>query len=260
MQRTEVNKMIQDAEHEKQKHIDTANEIIHAVLEKYDQQVSKGSSENNIFADDEKESMSVIRDLSKDGDWYKSHDAVWRIFLELQCCITLKKLKRFNNMNLRRLQMKIDPATNGDIRTIYERRYLDTPWMNYDGDVLICNPFDFITQDEIPMCPSLITRNTLDNNTPFYTVIDQNDTSPILGSVITDTNNIGVVLAKEIWAIPSANDALRRKDISSYTFLKQFHGQIRFVVTEKQGKYFLQIEGKGNRCFVSNRIENEETN
>lgn len=259
MNKERVEEMIAAAEAKRQTAIDTAEQIITSVLEAYEKHPHARRSPNEALDEDEATSIGIIREKHSDSHWFDSHDRVWSIFLELKSCGSIRRAKNIPNIDLNKLELLIDPMKTGNIRSMYERKYLDTPWQKYDGDLLICNPFDFISSNEFYLCPSLLIKNTLDDNTNFYTVTDP--TTPlgsILGSVVTDTNHIGVILAKEIWAIPSANDALRRADIFNYTFIKQFHGKVRSVVEETDDGYHLHIYGEGSQNFTINRITSVE--
>lgn len=255
MNKERVEELIAAAEKKRQDNIDTADRIIKSVLEAYDKHPHARLVANEALDEDEATSIGIIREKYSHPKWYESHDDVWAIFLELKSCGSLRRAKNIPHVNLTELELSIDPMKTGNIRNMCERKYLDTPWQLYDGDLLICNPFDFISSNEFYRCPSLLIKNTLDDNTNFYTVTDPTKPlSPILGSVVTSTNHIGVVLAKEIWAIPSANDALRRVDIFNYTFIKQFHGKVRSVIEESPDGYHLHIYGEGSQNFQINRI------
>ena len=81
----------------------------------------------------------------------------------------------------------------------------------------------------------------------------------LVGTICTPSMELCTVLAKEIWAIPSANDALLRCDVNDYTFIKQFHGTIQFRIEQINNRYILQLEGDGNKPFRLNRIEGDKS-
>lgn len=254
MNREDVETMISSAEAIRQYYIDRINLIISAVLEEYEKHPNVYMFPQEGFDEDEKNSIDTIRSKHSDAEWYKSHDAVWTIFVELRSCAARKRLKTISDAELKELELKIDPDRSGDIRIIYEKRYLDTKWITYDGDLILCNPFDFIKLSEFSMCPSLLAKNTLDNKSNLYTVTDIN--GQILGSITTDSKCICAVLAKDLWAIPSANEAVRKRSTSDYTFIKQFHGRIKAMITNDNGKFSTQLIGEGSISFKTNTTQN----
>lgn len=259
MNKERVEEMIADAETNLMRVVSVANKIIESVLAAYEEWPHARRVPNEALDEDEAESIRKIKEAYANPEWYKSHDSVWTIFLELKSCKSLHRAKNIPNIDLTKLELSIDPMKIGNIRSTYERKYLDTPWKHYDGDLVICNPFDFISSNDFYRCPSLLIKHTLDDNTNFYTVTDPTaPLSTILGSVVTTTNHIGVILAKELWEIPSANDALRRADTFNYTFIKQFHGKIRSVIEETSDGYHVHIEGVGSQNFQINRLNVKE--
>lgn len=254
-----VNEMIDNVRENKETSIEALKTIINEVLTAYDN-LHNGKSTallsideeiENGFTDDEKNSINIIRGISSQPNWTDFHDTVWRVVLELKHSVTFRRITKFSNTNLTDLARSIDIDINS-VREEYEKRYLDSPVLSYDGDLVICDPTVLFNESEEKQCPSLYRKNTLDNDTPFYTVIG--DDNHLLGAITTPTVNICTVLAKDIWSIPSAGDALKRMDATDYTFIKQFHGTVQFFVESANGKYILHIEGKGNKPFRLKRI------
>lgn len=254
-----VNKMINDMKESREANIEIIKNIVNEVLDEYDK-LHNGKSTallsideeiENGFTEDEKNSINIIRGISSQPNWTDFHDTVWRVILELKHSITFRRITKFSDTDLTSLARSIDIDMNS-VREEYEKRYLDSSVLSYDGDLVICDPTVLFNESEEEQCQSLYRRNTLDNNTPFYMIVG-NDNS-LLGSITTPTVNICTVLAKDIWSIPSAGDALKRMDVTDYTFIKQFHGTVQFFVESANGKYILHIEGKGNKPFRLKRV------
>lgn len=254
-----VNEMIDNVRKNKETSIEALKTIINEVLTAYDN-LHNGKSTallsideeiENGFTDDEKNSINIIREISSQPNWTDFHDTVWRVILELKHSVTFRRITKFSDTDLTSLARSIDIDMNS-VRDEYEKRYLDSPVLSYDGDLVICDPTVLFNESEEEQCQSLYRRNTLDNDTPFYTVIG--DDNHLLGAITTPTVNICTVLAKDIWSIPSAGDALKRMDVTNYTFIKQFHGTVQFFVESADGKYILHIEGKGNKPFRLKRV------
>lgn len=254
-----VNKMINDMKESRDASIETAKMIVNEVLAEYDK-LHNGSSTamlsveeeiENGFTEDERNSINIIRGISSQPNWTDFHDTVWRVVLELKHSVTFRRIAKFADTDLTSLAKSIDIDMDS-VREEYEKRYLDSPVLEYDGDLVICDPTVLFNVEEEKQCKSLYRRNTLDNDTPFYTVIS-ND-GKLLGAITTPTVNICTVLAKDVWAIHSAEDALKRMDTTDYTFIKQFHGTVQFFIECIDGKYILRIEGKGNKPFKLKRV------
>ena len=259
MNQEHINEMINKINEKRQKSIRLIDEIIRAVIDKYTKLHQYDDEEpiDESFSSDEKNSIDIIASLSSNPNWHDLHDSVWRILLELRHSTTFKSLSQFANVNLDQLERDIDMPSMDNIRAAYEKKYLDSPKLKYDGDVLICDPSILLSEKEREECPSLYTRNTLDNNTPYYTVTGMDN--HLVGTICTPSMELCTVLAKDIWTIPSANDALLRCDVNDYTFIKQFHGTIQFRIEQINNRYILQIEGDGNKPFRLNRIEGDKS-
>lgn len=254
-----INEMVNSVEKRKNDSIETAKTIVREVLAEYDklhngQPTAYLSIEDEIengFTEDERNAINIIRERSSQPNWPDSHDDVFRIMLELRHSVTFRRFTKFADIDLISLGRNIDiDVTN--IRAEYEKKYLDSPVLEYDGDLVICDPALLISEYDEELCPSLYKKNILDSNTPFYTVIGNDEN--ILGVVTVPTENICTVLAKDIWSVPSAEDALKRMDITYYTFIRQFHGTVQFFVDYIDGKYVLRIEGKGNKPFRLRKV------
>lgn len=259
MNQEHINEIMNRIDEKRQKSIRLIDEIIYAVINKYTKLHQYDDEEpiDESFSSDEKNSIDIITNLSSNPNWHDSHGSVWRILLELKHSTTFKSLSQFVNVNLNQLERDINTPPMNNIRATYEKKYLDSPKLKYDGDILICDPSILLSEKERKECSSLYTRNTLDNNTQYYTVTDTNDR--LIGTIRTPSMELCAVLAKDIWLIPSANDALLRCDVNDYTFIKQFHGTIQFRVELIDNKYILQIEGDGNRPFKLNKIEGDKS-
>lgn len=276
MDKEYVDSMIATAEANRKSCIKKANAVITDVIDTY-KRITSGTGTcltdhipamdatiELIRTEEEADSMRLIQSLHEKDEWDKDHDAVWPMFLEIRSCQTWKYAKKmhpddeiYSDAGLSYLELKIDPLKTGNIRSTYTDMYLDTDWISYDGDIIISDPFYFIGINDFPDCPSLKFKDMHDNNTVLYTVNDS-ASQKILGSMTTETNKIGVVLAKELWQIESANTALRTRNTQDYAFLKQFHGEIRFTVTEDKGNFYTDIESRGNICFHITKIKTGE--
>lgn len=248
-----INNLIDKISERQQKSVCLMNKIIHDVIDRYKKLHQECDVPEDCFAADEKNSIDIITELVLDPKWYESHDAIWRIFLELKHSRTFRNMDVFKNVNLNQLEKDIDIPPVDNIRTLYESKYLDSDELEYDGDLIICDPSILLSNQERKLCPSLYAKNTLVNNASYYIVSDENN--DLIGTVCVQSTDLCVVLAKDIWNIPSANEALRMCDIDEYTFIRQFHGSIQFHIEEDNGEYMLYIEGNGNKPFKVNLLK-----
>lgn len=198
----------------------------------------------------------IVNQILCESEWYKNHDLVWFVFLELRNNASIQYIIKhansqssFYKIDLVKRQRYIDPNTHptvDDIESLYYKKYLDSKEIEYDGDILICDPFILMNKTDQKKCPSMNIHDTLTTSNTYFSA--KNENGIIFGSVKIKTDNICVVLMSDLWNI-SINDILHRLDVWDYMYIKQFHGIIQFVIT-KDTSYHLCIHGKGNKNFT----------
>lgn len=246
MNREEVNQMVNAAKEKRQTDIDKAEALIRHTLSAY----------FSLHPDDagyeEYNNMVTIQTLLNEPDWYQKHDSVWRIFLELQHSLAVKYMIQhadpqspFYQINWKKLQRMIDPDVNGDIETRYLAKYLDSDKINYDGNMIICDPFLLMNETLQKACPSMQVRDTLTEKQTYFA--DKTEFGSSTHFIKITTGHIGVVLMKDVHDAGVGNSLLRM-NTWDYVYVKQFHGTVQFLVT-KEEPHCLHIIGDGNKPF-----------
>lgn len=251
MNQHEVNQMIKTANLQRENYIRKIEKILHDLLTEYDRLHDDTESEDYT-------NISVAKMLLQQPNWYMNHDTVWRIFLELQHSLSIKYMiehadghSSFSKIDLSQIQRSLDPDTNRDIKDIYTSKYLDSEIINYDGDILICDPFILMDKASQRTCKSMFVHDTLTKPQTYFAAKDES--ASIFGSAKITTGHICVVLMNDLWNI-AVNDILHRMDVWDYIYIKQFHGTIQCIIT-KEDTYHLRITGNGNKSFVLEQLK-----
>lgn len=251
MNQHEVDQMIKAANLRRTAYITEIEKTLHDLLMEYDRLHDDTESEDH-------KNISIVKTLLQQPDWYMNHDAVWRIFLELQHSLSIKYMiehadehSSFSKIDLAQIQRSLDPNRNRNIKDVYVSKYLDSEVMNYDGDILICDPFILMGKTSQQTCKSMFTHDTLTKPQTYFTA--KNESNSVFGSVKINTGHICVVLMNDLWNI-AVNDILYRMDVWDYLYIKQFHGTIQYIITQDD-TYRLRIIGDGNKPFTLEQLK-----
>lgn len=250
-----VTAMIENAEQDKIKAVLQTEQIAKKTIAKYEEYLNIMAIENKDLDDEEDEYITSIRTCIDNQDWYKNHDTVFSVFLGLKFCNALSRLPDHVKLrhSLPKLENQIDPWRKGNIQTEYMSRYLDSDWIEIHDDIIICDPYKYISDTHMSTIFHMHKLPMSKIQLPmFYTVLDEQHR--ILGSILLDDPHIGIVSINDLHHY-KAYDELKAKnsDIHS-TYIKNFNGRIRFVITPNGDDYDLNIETSGSHILSLNRV------
>lgn len=156
----------------------------------------------------------------------------------------------------------------------FMKKYLDSDWKKYKGDIIITDPCYLLTEDDerdfnyTNIFSSIIYRDTIYGDWSCHVFKDGiKDEEHVLGQFCADGGEVCVVLAEEV---EKHNPKFfeTHKDWT-YTRIKNFDGEVRFEVEHTKGIYedttkyhnagdtwedfLVYVVGRGNINFISSQ-------
>lgn len=141
---------------------------------------------------------------------------------------------------------------------LFDDLYLDTPYVRFDGDIVITDPCYLVSYKdekhdeklETLWNNLLLVKDTLYGDWGCVTI--NTDTNEKIGRFCADGAMVCVVLLDEVKKLTP--DYIPHEEA---TLIKDFHGEVRIVVEEefyeyegkKQKDYVVHVEGRGNTNF-----------
>lgn len=150
----------------------------------------------------------------------------------------------------------------------FDYRLRNSEWKHFDGDILITDPCylkdnNEMYSEDIDLLYDMVEKYGMWRDTIYgdwsCSTFDA-DTKNRIGRFCADSGNVCVIPLNDVLKF-NPNFTYHIKREWTTTWIKDFHGDVRFIVNEEhyeyEGKdcidYAVQVEGKGNINFITSQ-------